>query len=354
MRQTTVIVWDTILTILALLAAYRLRNSFLPEIQSVDFYIPFLIFSVLALWLALNIFHLYHNHRPALSFSYLVDFLRALTLWGALLITFAFFTKTDYSRAVVILFFVFSILLLFIARLIIVRNKTDRQADGDTETHQIINELVKISSFSSDELALLEGVRQARAPSEIYFLSKRFSDLFLGGLGLIITLPFYPLIIFFIKKDGPGPAVIRQERVGQNGRKFILYKFRTMHPATALYAAAPRRGDDPRITKIGKWLRQYSLDELPQFFNVLRGEMSLVGPRPEMTFIVSGYTKWQKMRLAVKPGITGIWQILGRKDRPLEENIEYDLYYIFHQSFFLDLAILLRTIPHLLFPRGAY
>jgi len=127
-----------------------------------------------------------------------------------------------------------------------------------------------------------------------------------------------------------------------------------MHTGTELYAAAPRHGDDPRITEIGKWLRRYSLDELPQFWNVLKGEMSLVGPRPEMPFIVAQYTDWQKIRLQAKPGITGIWQILGRKDLPLEENIEYDLYYIFHQSFFLDLAIILRTIPHLLFPRGAY
>lgn len=353
MRRTAVILGDTIAILLAGAWAYWLRDLFGP-IQSFTFYLPLIIFSLIAFWLSATLFGLYTNHRPVLSFSYLVDFLRALALWGVLIVAFAFFTKTDYSRAVVILFFVFSAVFLFVSRLIIFRNKSGRDVVQDAETHRIINELVKISSFSDDNLALLEGVRRARAPSEIYFLLKRLMDIIFGAIGLIITLPFYSLILFYIKKDSPGPAIIQQERVGQHGRKFILYKFRTMPTGTDLYAAAPRGGDDPRITKIGRILRQYSLDELPQFWNVLRGEMSLVGPRPEMPFIVSRYTDWQKMRLTVKPGITGIWQILGRKDLPLEENIEYDLYYIFHQSFFLDLAILLRTVPHLLFPRGAY
>lgn len=352
---------DNIILAISLAAAYAARHFFPPLIQPFEFYWPLLVFALAVLFVSFAIFRIYANHRPCLpagrpplSFSYLVDFLRALALWGALIVAFAFFTKTDYSRAVVILFFIFSVILLFINRLIIARKQNGRGGGEDRELWQTINQIVKISALSSDDLALLEGVRRARAPSGVYFLLKRLLDILGGLLGLILTLLFYLLIIWLVKKDGPGPVIIKQERVGLNGRKFILYKFRTMRAETELYAAAPRRGDDPRITKTGRWLRKYSLDELPQFWNVLRGEMSLVGPRPEMPFIVAKYTDWQKMRLSAKPGITGLWQILGRKDRPLEENIEYDLYYIFHQSFFLDLAILLRTVPHLVFPRGAY
>jgi len=345
---------DAIAMVFAFLAAYAARSAFAPTIQPLEFYWPLTLFAILGLGLAFGIFGLYRNHRPVLSFSYLVDFLRALALWGALVIAFAYLTKTDYSRAVVIIFFIFSVILLFISRLIIFRKQNNGARGADRELRQTIEQIVKISALSSDDLSLLEGVRRARAPSGIYFFVKRLFDLSFGLIGLILTLPFYLPIIFYIKKENPGPTIIRQRRIGQNGQEFILYKFRTMSTDSELYAAAPRRGDDPRITKTGKWLRQYSLDELPQFWNVLKGDMTLVGPRPEMPFIVAKYTDWQKMRLLAKPGITGIWQILGRKDLPLEENIEYDLYYIFHQSFFLDLAILLRTLPHLIFPRGAY
>jgi len=112
--------------------------------------------------------------------------------------------------------------------------------------------------------------------------------------------------------------------------------------------------EDPRITRVGKFIRKYSIDEVPQLINILRGEMSLVGPRPEMPFIVEQYQRWERVRLNAKPGLTGLWQILGRKDVPLRDNLQYDFYYVFNQSFFLDLAIVLRTVPRLLLPRGAY
>jgi lipopolysaccharide/colanic/teichoic acid biosynthesis glycosyltransferase len=117
---------------------------------------------------------------------------------------------------------------------------------------------------------------------------------------------------------------------------------------------APRAASDPRVTEYGKWLRATSIDELPQLLNVLRGEMSLVGPRPEMPFIVDGYDEWQRRRLAVKPGITGLWQILGRKDLPMHENLQYDFYYIRNRSLALDVSILLRTIGAVLSRRGAF
>jgi lipopolysaccharide/colanic/teichoic acid biosynthesis glycosyltransferase len=117
---------------------------------------------------------------------------------------------------------------------------------------------------------------------------------------------------------------------------------------------APVERSDPRITPYGHWLRKTSIDELPQLWNVLRGEMSLVGPRPEMPFIVDTYDEWQRRRLTVKPGITGLWQILGRKDLPMHENLQYDFYYIRNRSLVLDASILLRTIAAVLSRRGAF
>jgi lipopolysaccharide/colanic/teichoic acid biosynthesis glycosyltransferase len=120
------------------------------------------------------------------------------------------------------------------------------------------------------------------------------------------------------------------------------------------YAVAPTDPDDSRITPSGRFLRRTSLDELPQLLNVLRGEMSMVGPRPEMPFIVEKYEPWQRRRLDVKPGITGLWQVIGRKNLPLHLNMEYDLYYIKNQSLLLDIEILLKTVPAVLMGRGAF
>ncbi len=151
-----------------------------------------------------------------------------------------------------------------------------------------------------------------------------------------------------------GPLFYRQERLGRDGEEFQILKFRTMRPKADPYAPSPTDDNDERITPIGRWLRRFSLDELPQLINVLRGEMSLVGPRPEMPFIVERYQPWQRLRLQVRPGLTGLWQILGRKDLPLVENIEYDFYYINNRSLLMDLVILLRTVPVVLRGRGAY
>ena len=119
-------------------------------------------------------------------------------------------------------------------------------------------------------------------------------------------------------------------------------------------AVAPLEREDGRVTKYGRWLRATSIDELPQLWNVLRGEMSLVGPRPEMPFIVAEYDEWQRRRLSVKPGITGLWQILGRKDLPMHDNLQYDFYYIRNRSLGLDLSILVRTVGAVLSRRGAF
>ncbi len=187
-----------------------------------------------------------------------------------------------------------------------------------------------------------------------YQVAKRVFD-------LALTLPFslfffltYPFIALAIRLESRGPVIFRQERVGQGGQVFILYKYRTMFIDTPIYAEAPRQVGDSRVTRVGRFLRKTSLDEVPNLLNVLTGDMSLVGPRPEMPFIVEKYQEWQRKRLEVKPGLTGLWQILGRKDLPLHENLEYDFYYIKNRSLLLDFTILLRTIPALLFTRGAY
>jgi lipopolysaccharide/colanic/teichoic acid biosynthesis glycosyltransferase len=122
-----------------------------------------------------------------------------------------------------------------------------------------------------------------------------------------------------------------------------MYKFRTMRLTTAAYAYSPQESSDPRITSVGKFLRKTSLDELPQLLNILQGSMSLVGPRPEMPFIVENYNQRHRQRLQVKPGLTGLWQLSGDRAFLIHENIEYDLYYIQHRNFFMDLAILLHT-----------
>ncbi len=183
---------------------------------------------------------------------------------------------------------------------------------------------------------------------------KRALDILGSLVLLVLTAPVWLIVPPLIRRETGASAIFRQERIGLDGRPFTMLKFRTMRPEADPYAPAPTADDDERITPVGRWLRRFSLDELPQLINVLRGEMSLVGPRPEMPFLVEQYQPWQRLRLQVRPGLTGLWQILGRKDLPLVENIEYDFYYISHRSLSMDLMIVLRTIPVVLFGKGAY
>ncbi|MCD4707462.1 MAG: sugar transferase [Candidatus Sabulitectum sp.] len=185
-------------------------------------------------------------------------------------------------------------------------------------------------------------------------LTKRVMDLLISPVLIITLTPLMAIIWAILALRGKGTPIFKQTRTGRFGREFTLYKFRTMRPEAEEYEVAPVAGGDPRVTGIGRLLRKTSLDELPQLFNVLRGHMSMVGPRPEMDFIVSDYNAWQRRRLDVKPGITGLWQIMGRKDLPLHENLEYDFYYMRNQSLMLDMAILARTVVTVLKGRGAY
>lgn len=176
-----------------------------------------------------------------------------------------------------------------------------------------------------------------------YETAKRIVDF---AAALLLMVPFalvWVLIAACIRMDSPGPVLFHQKRVGRDGIEFELYKFRSMHVTAPRYGFHPQGADDPRITRVGRWLRRTSLDELPQLLNVLKGDMSLVGPRPEMPFIVEQYNAVHLQRLGVKPGITGLWQLSADRAFFIHENIQYDLYYIRHRNFFMDWAILLHT-----------
>lgn len=190
--------------------------------------------------------------------------------------------------------------------------------------------------------------------STLYRLFKRLFDFTTSLVLLIVSAPLWLWWAIRIKMDSKGPVIFSQQRVGHNGKLFKMYKFRTMFTETNPYQEAPRTHQDSRITPYGKWLRRTSIDEVPQLLNVLMGHMSLVGPRPEMPFIVETYEDWQRTRLTVKPGLTGLWQILGRKDLPMQDNLQYDFYYIRNRSFLLDFSILVRTFSAVFWGKGAY
>jgi exopolysaccharide biosynthesis polyprenyl glycosylphosphotransferase len=185
-------------------------------------------------------------------------------------------------------------------------------------------------------------------------LAKRVFDLIISALVLLLAGPLFLVTTWLIRRDSEGPVFFRQARVGLDGRPFEMLKFRTMYTADCRDAVAPATEQDPRVTRVGKWLRRYSLDELPNFINVLRGEMSVVGPRPEMPFIVEGYSAQDRERLRAKPGVTGLWQISYARQMAIHDNLDYDLYYIENQSFLLDLVIVALTGVAVVKGTGAY
>ncbi len=187
------------------------------------------------------------------------------------------------------------------------------------------------------------------------WLLKRMLDLAVAATLLILLAPAMALIALAILLESGRPVVLRQSRVGEHGTVFRMYKFRTMYPQSPNDPEPARKEPlHPRITPLGRYLRRTSLDELPQLVNVLRGEMSLVGPRPELPSIVAGYEPWQHARHVVPPGMTGWWQINGRSELPLHLNTQMDLFYIQNFSVLLDLRILARTLGAVIRGRGAY
>ncbi len=197
-----------------------------------------------------------------------------------------------------------------------------------------------------DSLPLITPVPLRGRP--IYNFVKRSADIVISASVLLVTLPLTLLLAGLIKKESPGPVFFTQIRQRANNRSFRMVKFRTMYSDMCGDAVTPQSASDPRVTKIGRFLRKTSLDEIPQLWNVLLGHMSLVGPRPEMPFIVERYNETQMLRLDVKPGITGLWQVSEARNAPIHENVDYDLYYIENQSVFLDLTIAFLTIATML------
>lgn len=215
---------------------------------------------------------------------------------------------------------------------------------------EVISSQVQIDEI--DEIPVIQLRNASLPPLQAFF--KRMLDIVVASLLLLLFSIPMAIITLLIKLDSPGPAIFRQERIGLHGRPFRMYKFRTMTTSALPYAMAPSDAQDPRVTPVGYWLRRFSLDEFPQLLNVLQGDMSMVGPRPEMPFLVSKYTAWERRRLDVKPGLTGLWQIVGRKNLPLSLNMEYDFYYIKNQSLLFDVIILIKTVPAVIFGKGAF
>lgn len=190
----------------------------------------------------------------------------------------------------------------------------------------------------------------------LYRSFKRLFDIFFSLILLVLLSPLLGLIALLVRLLDGAPVLFVQKRVGLQGRIFHIYKFRTMEADAPAYEASPRHGEqgDPRLTALGRWLRKFCLDELPQFFNVLKGDMSIVGPRPEMPFIVEKYDHTARRRLEVLPGITGMWQVYGRHRMAyIHEDIKFDIYYVENQTFLLDLELIAATIPVILFGRGS-
>jgi exopolysaccharide biosynthesis polyprenyl glycosylphosphotransferase len=210
----------------------------------------------------------------------------------------------------------------------------------------------------------LIGIKQVSLNS-FQSLITRLVDISLSVLLIVLGSPVWLCIALAIRLSSPGEIIYKQTRIGLNGRPFKVYKFRSMYKnadqvLAALWAKNEAQGplfkmkEDPRITRVGKFLRRTSFDEFPQLINVIKGDMSLVGPRPPLPHEVAQYEEWQKGRLAIKPGMTGLWQVRGRSDISFDEGVLMDLYYIENWSLRLYFQILLRTIPVVLFSRGAY
>ena len=243
------------------------------------------------------------------------------------------------------------------------------QLEDQSVSIKVVPDFLDLALFRSTTEALgdlpLIGIREpALSPSAR--LVKRLVDIVLSSALLVVLSPLYVTLALLIRLDSHGPAFFRSQRVGEGGKPFAMYKFRTMVPEAAGQQAAlvnhdaggavviDKRPDDPRITRLGRFLRRFSLDEIPQFANVLKGEMSLVGPCAELPEVVAAYEPWQRRRLAVPPGVTGWWQVNDRDQTLISLRVEQDLYYIRNYSLLLDLRILWKTIGAVLSGRGAY
>ncbi|WP_225743738.1 sugar transferase [Marinilactibacillus sp. Marseille-P9653] len=215
---------------------------------------------------------------------------------------------------------------------------------------------------SEEELISLEQINK----NYLYQFIKRVTDVIGSFLGSLILLPIFFIIAIFIKLEDPkGPVLFVQTRIGKNGKKFKIFKFRSMSTDAEIKlldliqlneveGAMFKIKEDPRVTRVGKFIRKTSLDELPQLWNVLKGDMSLVGPRPPLEKEVDIYSTYEKQRLLIKPGCTGPWQVSGRNNISFEEMVQIDLDYINTRNILMDVKIILKTVLIMIKPNGAY
>jgi undecaprenyl phosphate N,N'-diacetylbacillosamine 1-phosphate transferase len=188
----------------------------------------------------------------------------------------------------------------------------------------------------------------------LFDICKRMLDILIAIAVMVILSPVLVAIWIVIKLSSKGPVIFKQERAGKNSKPFVFYKFRTMKPDVGPFGPSPKSGRDPRLTKVGKFLREYSLDELPQLFNILKGDMSIVGPRPLYISQISEWNERQKKRLLVKPGLTGLAQIGGRAELTREEKLDLDVKYVETTSLFSDIMIVLGTIAYVFKRKNIY
>ena len=188
----------------------------------------------------------------------------------------------------------------------------------------------------------------------LYTVSKRVFDIFLSIPAILGFLPFFCVLVFLIRFGSKGPAIFRQERAGKGGKPFIFFKFRTMKLDSDPFGPSPKDGEDPRLTRIGRFLREYSLDELPQLFNIVKGDMSLVGPRPLYLSQIPEWNEREGTRLLVRPGLTGLAQISGRGELTREEKLELDAKYVETACLWLDIRIVLATVRQVFGRKSIY
>ena len=243
--------------------------------------------------------------------------------------------------------------------------KARHAADLQAEIRRVSAALKSQTSFTSNLRSRLKIRWRVLSVTANRFF-KRGLDVAGSLAAIILLLPLFTIVAIWIKLDSPGPLIYRQVRIGQYGRPFYFYKFRSMYTDSEARRTALERENesadgvifkmknDPRITPCGRFIRKYSIDEAPQFFNVLLGDMSLVGPRPPLPAEVAQYSLNDRKRLDILPGITCIWQVSGRSDIPFREQVVMDQEYIRRQSLWKDVLILFRTIPAVLAGKGAY
>jgi exopolysaccharide biosynthesis polyprenyl glycosylphosphotransferase len=233
-------------------------------------------------------------------------------------------------------------------------------------TRIVVNLLPRsVSNLSVDDLSGLPLLTFSTAPrDEVLLFVRRCADFVLSAALLVVLSPVFAALAALVKLTSPGPVLFRQVRCGLHGRPFTFLKFRSMQldaedikpqlaPYNEMDGPAFKMTNDPRVTPIGRWLRRTSLDELPQLWNILKGDMSFVGPRPAVIDEVRQYEPWQRRRLSMPPGLTCLWQVSGRNDLSFEEWMKLDLEYIDNWSLWLDVKIAARTLPAVILGRGA-